>query len=353
MPSVDIGRLLNTQARLFDNAHKTPIELKSLGLAMKQQGLDGGTLYCNPGFMLLPLKDCRHLSRLTAEQLGALTAAYFACAYSEIASSETVALRYNMAVSERVFPVYSDDYMILFNETDEEYDHIITFRNVCQALIGQGDAIGIGRFAQLKPVYDTMAKYENTLCAEGFGGLYLLLRYLLNLALKQMEGFMAKNISEGRANALAMQIIDGHAQDEARHLTTSLELGLGLWEQARPASREVVTRILKTSIYSMIDKRFTPDLARVWHHEAGVAALRRALALPQFAGAGLDADQLRGEWQSQGIEIPSSPDYENSRRWMAAQIAHLANRLNLKLTPGGPAFERYQDYAHVPLRGAA
>ncbi len=353
MPSVDIERLLNTQARLFDNAHKAPIELKSLGLAMKRQGRDNQSLYCNPAFMLLPFEDCRHLAQLSGEQIGALTAVYFACAYSEIASSETVALRYNMAVSERVFPMYSDNYMILFNETDEEYDHIIAFRNVCQALIGRGDVIGIDHFEHLKPVYETLAKYQDTLCAEGFGGLYLLLRYLLNLALKQLEGFMAKNIAPGRANVLAMEIIAGHAQDEARHLTTSLELGLGLWERARPASRELVSRILKISIYSMIDKRFAPDVFKVWHHEASVAVLRRALELPLFADVGFSVDGLREEWRAQGIAIRPSPDYENSQRWMAAQIAYLANRLNLKLTPGGEAFDRYHDYAHAQLRSAA
>jgi hypothetical protein len=344
MYSVDIDRLLKIQGRLFENAHKTPTELKTLGIAMKQQGLDSRTLYCNPNFMLLPFEDCAHLSRLTPEQISVLTATYFASAYSEIASSETLALRYNMAVSEMVFPTYSDPYMILFHETDEEYDHIITFRNVCLALIGRGDVIGVDHFQHLKPVYETFERYKDRLGANGFGGLYLLMRYLLNLALKQLEGFMAVNIPAGRANPLALEIISGHAQDEARHLTTSLDLGIGLWERATQRSRELVSGALRIAIYSMIEKRFSSDLSRVWHHEASLAVLKRALEHPAFADFGISVPDLKTSWEKEGIEIQNAAEFDQSRRWLACQIAYLVERMGLKLTPSGESFERYLHY---------
>jgi hypothetical protein len=354
MYSVDIERLHRIQGKLFENAHKVPTELKALGFAMKQQGVDTETLYCNPNFMLLPFDDCAHLSRLTQEQLGVLTATYFASAYAEIATSETLALRYNMMVSEMVYPIYSDQYMLLFNETDEEFDHIITFRNVCQALIGRGDVIGVNHFAHLKPVYETFERYKDRVCANGFGGLFLLMRYLLNLALKQLEGFMAMNIPTGRANSLAMEIIDGHAQDEARHLTTSLEMGLGLWERATPRSRELVSGALRISIYSMIDKRFSSDLSKVWHHEASLAVLKRALEEPAFAGFGATVPELQASWEKQGIEIQNGAEFDQSRRWLACQIAYLVERMGLKLTPSGESFDRYLSYLNqVPAREAA
>ncbi|MFL6624287.1 MAG: hypothetical protein ACJ8J7_03685 [Sulfurifustaceae bacterium] len=351
MASVDVERLLNIQARLFENAHKTPIELKTLGITMKRQGIDTATLYCNPKFMLLPFAECDHLSQLTPEQMSVLTATYFASAYAEIASSETLALRYNMAVSEMVFPIYSDPYMILFHETDEEMDHIITFRNVCQALVGRGDVIGVKHFQHLKPVYETFERYKDRLCPNGFGGMYLLMRYLLNLALKQLEGFMAANIPGGRSNPLAMEIITGHAEDEARHLTTSIELGLGLLERATPESRNLVSSVLRISLYSMIDKRFASDLSNVWHHEASVAVLDRALKHPAFADFPTTASALKASWGKAGIEIQASAEFENSRRWLASQIARLVDRLGLKLTPSGESFERYQDYVR-PLAAA-
>lgn len=345
MYSVDVERLLKIQGKLFESAHKAPAELKPLGIAMKRQGIDTETLYCNPQFMLLPFNDCKHLSRLTPEQLSVLTATYFASAYAEIASSETLALRYNMAVSDMVFPIYSDQYMILFNETDEEYDHIITFRNVCQGLIGRGDVIGVNHFQHLQPVYDTFDRYRDRLCPNGFGGMFLLMRYLLNLALKQLEGFMAANIPAGRANPLALEIIDGHAQDEARHLTTSLDLGLGLWERATQQSRDLVSSVLRISIYSMIEKRFSSDLSKVWHYETSLAVLARALEHPVFADFTATVPDLQTSWKNEGIDIQNSVEYEHSRRWLASQIAYLVERMGLKLTPSGESFDRYLSYA--------
>jgi hypothetical protein len=341
----DVDRILSLQAKLFESAHKAPTELKSLGFAVKQQGIDPKTFYCNPKFMLLPFEDCAYLAHLAPEQMSVLTATYFAAAYAEIASSETLALRYNMMVSEMVFPAYSDQYMILFHETDEEFDHIITFRNVCQALVGRGDIIGVSHFGHLKPVYETFDRYKSLLCPSGFGGMYLLMRYLLNLALKQLEGFMAANIPAGRANPLAMEIIAGHAQDEARHLTTSLELGLGLWERATPQARDLVSRILRISIYSMIDKRFSSDLSKVWHHEASLGVLTRALEHPLLAEFPMGAAELKASWEKAGVHIRNTVEFDNSRRWLALQIARLVDRMGLKLTPSGEAFERYQDYA--------
>lgn len=345
MSSVDVDRLLGLQTRLFENAHKTPAELKSLGIAVKQQGIDTSTLYCNPQFMLLPFEDCPHLAHLTPEQVSVLTATYFASAYAEIASSETLALRYNMMVAEMLFPIYSDQYMILFHETDEEFDHIITFRNVCQALAGRGDVIGVNHFGHLKPVYETFDRYKGRVCPSGFGGMYLLMRYLLNLALKQLEGFMTANIPTDRANPLAMRIVAGHAHDEARHLTTSIELGLGLWERATPEARDLVSRTLRLSVYAMIDKRFSADLSKVWHHESSVGVLKRALEHPVFAGFPASVPEMKASWEKAGIQIKNTAEFDNSRRWLALQIARLVDRMGLKLTPSGEAFERYQDYA--------
>lgn len=344
MNTVDVERLMRIQSRLFDRAHESATELKPLGIAMKKRGLEAKTLYCNPAFMLLPFEQCDTLRQLSDEQLGALTGYYFAAAYAEIASSETLALRYNMEVSEAVFPTYSDDYMLLFHETAEEYDHIITFHNVSKALVGRGDAIGVNHFQHLKPVYETFEKYKDRLCPEGFGALYLLLRYLLNLALKQLEGFMASNLPEGRANPLAQQIIQGHANDEARHLTTSLELGMGLWERAEPKSRALVSSILRLSLYSMIDQRFSADLSRVWHHRASLGVLERALEQPLFEEFPASVEDLKNSWERSGITIGNTREYENSRRWLAAQIAHLAERMQLNLVPSGESFEHYQDF---------
>ena len=345
-PPVDpVDKLLRRRVKLFEHAHRTPIELKAFGLSVKQHGIDKTKHYVNPNFLLLPFSECPHLSKLGPEQISVLSALYFARAYSEIATSETLALRYNMIASELVFPLYSDPYMVLFHETAEEFDHIITFRMVSQGLVGRGDVIGDSHYPHLKTAPILLERYKGRLCKNGFASMYLLMRYILNLALKQLEAFMAAGVDEALAAPLATQIIAGHAEDEARHLTTSLDLGLGLLRRATPKSRDLVAGTLRILIYSMIDKRFSRELGQTWNFEAGLGVLEQALARPEFAEFPMSIEALKDTWKKNDVRISSSPEFESARRWLAAQLNRLAEHLELKLTPQGDAFDQYLEYA--------
>jgi P-aminobenzoate N-oxygenase AurF len=342
-----VDTLLRRQIKLFEHAHRAPIELKGLGISIKRQGIDKTKHYVNPNFLLLPLRECPYLSKLNAEQLSVLSALYFAQAYSEIATSETIALRYNMVASEMVFPLYSDPYMVLFHETAEEFDHIITFRSICQGLIGRGDVIGGENFPHLKTAPELFERYKGRLCSNGFASLYLLMRYMLNLALKQLEGFMASGIDESLIAPLAREVIAGHAEDEARHLTTSLELGLGLFRRATAKSRELIAGLVRLAIYSMIDRRFSIELASTWNFDAGCGVLMKALGRPEFADFPLNAETLRSFWAKNEIRIPSSPEFENSRRWLATQLHRLTEKMEMTVTPHGDAFHRYLEHVRA------
>jgi hypothetical protein len=253
-----------------------------------------------------------------------------------------------MVASEMVFPLYSDPYMVLFHETAEEFDHIITFRAICQGLVGRGDVIGAENFPHLKEVPSLFERYKDRLCPNGFASLYLLMRYMLNLALKQLEGFMASNLGESHAAPLAKQVIAGHSEDEARHLTTSLELGLGLFRRANTRSRELILGALRVTVYSMIDRRFSPDPAGTWNFDAACGVLTKALARPEFADFPVKVDALRSFWAQNGIRIPSSPEFENSRRWLARQLHRLAEEMDMKLTAHGDAFDHYRAHTRAP-----
>lgn len=342
-----VDRLLRRQIKLFEHAHKKPLELKSFGLTIKREGIDTSKLYCNPSYLMLPLKECPRLSALRQDQLSVLTATFFARTYAEIASSETVALTYNQLASARVFPVYSDEYMVLFHETAEEYDHIITFRAVCQGLVGRGDVVGIDRFEHLKSVPSMMERYNNRLDDNGWSALYLLTRYMLNVALKQIESFMAKGLDPEKASPLALDIIAGHSEDEARHTTTSLELGLGLYRRASEQSRKVVAGALRVMIYSMIDRHFSNDSLKTWTFGASFGVLALALAHPAFAGFGMTAEELRASWQRDNIPVVMGPEVEASRRWLAAELRRLSEGLEITLTPHGEPFEHYVEYARA------
>lgn len=342
-----VDRILRVQNRLFESAHREALELKPLGLRIAREGIDRDRLSCNPDFMLLPFGDCRHLAALTREQRALLTATYFATVYSEVASSESLAVEYNNVASERVFAPYSDPYMVLFQETDEEFDHILAFRAICRGFLGRGDVIGIDHFAHLKVFRDLLRHSEPRLCPHGFASMYLLLRYVLNLALKQLEGFMCVGIDPTAADPRALEVVAGHSHDEARHLTTSLELGLGLFARATPSSRRVVPGIVRTVLYSMIEDRFSPETSEVWHHKTSLRVLDAARSLHPELRELPPAAALAAEWRAAGIALPSSssgpacPSFDGSRRWLAEQIRRFVDRLELRLTPRGASFAHY------------
>jgi hypothetical protein len=193
-------------------------------------------------------------------------------------------------------------------------------------------------------VPEILERYRKRLCNDGFAALYLLMRYLLNLALKQLEAFMALGLPENDLAPVAAHIIAGHADDEARHLTTSLDLGIGLFRRAAAESRDIVRGVLRVLVYSMIDRRFSKDIASTWNFEMGFGVLEQAIGRLEFADFPRSARELRQEWIDRGLTMPSSAEFEASLRWLAAQIAVLVDRMEMPLTPRGEAFARYLEH---------
>ncbi|HEY3699550.1 MAG TPA: hypothetical protein VGK97_09475 [Spongiibacteraceae bacterium] len=330
MNTDSMQRLLTSQARLFEHAHTDSMELKPLGFKIKKEGFRLGAYYCNPDFLLLPFSNCEQLAAFNKDQKSILSALFFAFAYAEIASSETLALTYNIAVAKKIFDIYSDEYMILFHETAEETDHIITFCAVCKGILGRTDIVGPHNYGHLKPVYSAFDAFESKLCKHGYGAMYLFMRYLLNLALKQLESFMGQGVSEENRHRVAHEIIVGHATDEARHTTTSLQLGYEFYQRADKSSRALVKSLLKQSIYTMIDMRFGNPYQHYQHHLAK-RVLQEAWKRPEFAESSLRFDELPELWQRQNLIIEPSPEYLSSQRWLSQQIARLLEMLECSL----------------------
>ncbi len=345
MNTDSMQRLLTSQARLFEHAHTESMELKPLGFKIKKEGLKQGAYYCNPDFLLLPFSNCETLAELTNEQKSVLSAIFFAFSYAEIASSETLALTYNIAVAKKIFDVYSDDYMILFHETAEETDHIITFCALCKGLLGRTDIVGPANYGHLHTVYSAFDVLEGKLCKYGYGAMYLFMRYLLNLALKQLESFMDQGVAEESRHRIAHEIIIGHATDEARHTTTSLQLGYEFYQRADKTSRAIVKSLLKQSIYTMIDMRYG-DPYQHYQHQLAVRVLTEAAKWPQFAESSLRVDALAEQWRRRNLIIEPSPEYVSSQRWLSQQISRLLQMLECKLSDSNQKFAEFQDFSN-------
>jgi hypothetical protein len=344
MKNPSMSSFLNRQRRLFEATHREPTELKSLGYSLRARGLELGKRYCNPELLSLPWRECPHLRAFTSEQVSRVTAAYFANFYAQTATNETYALDFNKQISELVFPIYSEDYMVLFEETDEEYDHIICFSLVNQALLGRTECIGEAKFPAYKLFPDTLRKHSTTLCKPGYGALFLLYRYILNLVLKQTEAYMFAGLSKEDADPLAWGINEGHLHDEARHLTTSIELGSRLFAAASASSRPVIQDAMKLLVCLTIERRFTIDSYRSVSHELGTAALQLAMAQPEFGSVGVDYPELVRSWRAEGRTMPESEDVGRSKKWLARQIRRLLDAVEVELKMTTPAYQQYLVY---------
>lgn len=332
---------------MYESAHRDALELKPLGYEFRARGVDLTKLYANPRFLLLPFEECPHLSALTRAQLARLTAAFYGTIYADVADHETKVITYNIQVSERVFPRYSEGYMVLFSESDEECDHVTTFRCLWEPTLGAAQETwrepGPHCYAGLDAAYERIG---HDLCPSGYGALFLLHRFLLNLMLKQTESFMHVNLGQSKwtqddYDPLAAKITHAHATDEARHYTTSFQLGLGLLERADPASRKQVRRLISLFTASLIEERFAPSPIQTRHFAQGMHALRVALAYPEFAEFGRTASDLAASWQREGIAVPEHREYVDARRWLARELMRLIDRAELRV-PSSPAYDRLQ-----------
>lgn len=336
-----MGKFFRRQNRAHEVAHREAITVKPLGYKLGRQGIDTTKLYANPDFLPFPLEHCQYLARLSDAQRSVLSAMYFASQYRSIVSAENQVVRHNIQTSERNYPRFSDEYMVLFHETDEEYDHVSAFRSFLVPFLGSATHLDDSQAFEGWPFARVLDPQAGRLDDAGFGALFLLYRYLANCVLKQLEGFMLSGLEPSAADPAAAELNHAHLTDESRHLTTSLELGLGLLRKSVGESRKRVVELLGALTYLTIESRFGRDPERRSDFR-GVAdfALRRALERPDFANLGVAFDELKQGWARQGIGYRESDLYTAAMRWHAKQITRFMELAELKLSRRSEAVER-------------
>lgn len=332
-------RFLKLQNRLYERAHRDAIELKPLGYALRAQGVDAEKLYCDPELIPLPWNDCEHLQALTHRQRCIVTAMYYAELYAHTVGAETLAIEFNTKIGSAVFPMYSDEYMVLFQESDEEHDHIICFHAMCRGLLGEKSAMRVEY-----PIAAAMVdRYRPRLSAEGFGAMALLYRFLLNLVLKQTESFMHPEADRETYDPLAVEISHCHAADEARHFATSIELGIKLLHSADAQSRNEVRELLAFLTSHLIRDRFITDQlhAPTVEHDRAVRALRHAVSHAEFGGVPVPVDEIVQSWGRRGLVVAETSALGRTRQWLASQIVQLIERAELPVKMQGDSYDRF------------
>lgn len=381
------AKLTTIQNRLFQKAHAEPLELKFLGIALDSQGIVGDALYANPNIMPLPLRRCEYLKSLNPRQIAILTACYFVNFYKLVANSESQTLISNMAAADKSFEPYSDEYMILHQETSEEMDHIWTFRTVysmvCRetgskesfdapgffrgkvGFIPRADEQAIdtqfnlteecthilelirqpgglqalleemmrkGRGYRYRTLHFLMGDAPRLLSPSevqslGLGGLWLLIRFVSNVELKQAEAYLFENPELYNYEPLAFKINEGHLHDEARHYTTSFDIGLALYKAATSEAQQFIRELVRLTMEDYINGTFLhfPEmLERSMHGDLctviglGHQTLEMALCHPEFADKQVDIDGLFTSWQEmewQYVLPPFGPGLLTQKRW--------------------------------------
>lgn len=383
MTSVKIDeRFTKVQNGLFQRAHSQPCELKFVAIGLAKQGIQTDKLYSHPEMIPLPIMMCDYLSKLGPEHRSLLSATCWANTYRQIAQAEMQAIASNMYVAERVFDQYSDDFMVLQQETNEEYDHTWSFRTIhkmiCQTaglnnepFGGSGFFEGLSNFdgdvpktkgeldSEYKFMYFMIENAVQNLPNEvvqgaGLGALWLLYRYIANVHLKQSEAFFFESPERFNYDPLAVELTNAHLTDEARHYTTSLDMGMDLFRGADPWAqrfiRFMITQMLQNYIRSYY-VTFGEMIALGQTHgvyakpyEIGLNGLRVALNHPLFKDYPIDIAELTQRWYDQKVGFEMGPI--NKKRWhyTAQQLERLIAQMGIVLNPGeiGPNYTRYQ-----------
>ncbi|RCJ23969.1 hypothetical protein A6S26_20480 [Nostoc sp. ATCC 43529] len=418
MNTVQIDRKIpKIQNKLFEQAHSHALELKPIAIAMSKQGIKGEKLYCHPGMLPLPVPICDYLFSFNNRQKAILSATFFANFYKYVANSEYQSLISNMSIAEKVFAPYSDEFMILHQETNEEMDHIWSFRTVhsmvCREIgiqtsfdepsffygtvgvIPQSDfekfdtrftfdenLNGILSYLQkgksfLKNIVEETQQQDKNFTyrtlrfmvgdamrmlpgekvqESGLGSLTLLYRYMANVELKKSEAYLFDSPEDFDYEPLAFELNQGHLTDEARHYTTSFELGVELYKAAPPEAQDFVRHFLQIIVEDYINASYTTYLEKLdltaqgmllTDTRIGLNSLRMSLHHPELADKQVDISQLIDSWRQVSSKWRNIIGYMEQKSWQykSQQLERLIKELGLELntTKLGNRYERYQD----------
>ena len=377
------SRLTKVQNALFEKAHTEPCEVKHIAIALKKQGIKGDKLFLHPEMFPLPMIQCPELQKLTHKQKVILSACSFANMYKMVGRSEHQAIDSNMVTAEKAFSRYSDEYMILAQETSEEYDHIWSFRTVhsmaCKEtgiaekftnnelgffsgeLSSRPKTVPLSNRTIQFAIGDGMRFLPNNFAqSAGLGALWLLYRFIGNVYLKQAEAYLHDNLGDYSYEPLAVEMTKAHLVDEARHYTTSYDIGLEIYQAADPWGQKIIKTLLKGLLEDFIRRFYVTFNEMLALHEQGTTstAIRQAIQTmkmafnhPEFRDIDLDPESLPHTWYLSGFGQELGPIIKKRWRYTSQQLERLIEALDIQLDIErmGQGYERYQSALNFSL----
>ena len=197
----------------------------------------------------------------------------------------------------------------------------------------------------------------------GLGGLWLLFRYVSNVELKQGEAYLFDSLEDFDCEPLAYEINQAHLHDEARHYTTSFDIGLALYEAASDEAKTFIREMLRLVMEDYISGTFLnyPEMLEL--AERGTIptiirlckdTLRMALSHPDFEGSVVNWSDLSASWKAMpwpNVIYPVGPGAFTQKRWryIAQQFERLRTKIEFEYNQGrlGNLYQRYQKILEV------
>ena len=380
--TISAQRLTKIQNKLFEHAHSEALELKPIGIKFSRRGILPDKLCLHPRLIALPIGSGAGLESLSTQEINLISIALYGLIYRNVACGEDTTLISNMYVAEKVFDRYSDEYMVLYQETTEEYDHIWSFRTIYQAICRDLNYSGqfstnsffeqeLGhsprnqwrarkyQFLQFMTGEGLKLMSPSLVRKSGAGALWLLYRYLANVQLKQTEAYLFAEPEKYNYDPLARELTESHANDEARHYTTSLDMGLALYQDANPIARQWVKSMITMTVESHIHNFYL----KYWEMldlylkginlscvKYGLEALAMVRNHPEFTHKQIldNVDDLIRIWHSEklGDNLGDKTNLGGKRwRYTAQQLQRLIDALELKLNRDslGVTYDRFVD----------
>lgn len=369
-------RLTKVQNALFEKAHTEPCEVKHVAIALKKQGLKGDKIFMHPEMAPLPMAQCPELQKLTHRQKIILSGCCFGNMYKMVGRSEHQAIDSNMVTAEKSFSRYSDEYMVLAQETAEEYDHIWSFRTVhamaCKETGMPEEFINneLGFFSgelSSRPknlplssraiqfgLADGMRFLPKSFAqSSGLGALWLLYRFIGNVYLKQAEAYLHDELGGHEYDPLAVEMTKAHLIDEARHYTTSYDVGLEIYKSADLWGQSLIKTLIKGLLEDFIRRFYITFSEMLAFHEQGIVStavrqsirsMEMAFNHPEFDGIDLDPKMLPCTWYEKGFGKELGPIIKKRWRYTSQQLERLIQALDIKLNADrmGQGYDRYK-----------
>lgn len=229
-------------------------ELKRVGLELLGSEIGADEHGCDPDLLVFPERIAEAVARLDPTERALLTRTYYAFSKEATAQNEMITVDWNLRATGATYGIYSKEYFVEWQETNDEMDHIHAFNSLAKKVLGQ--PLSAERYEQRdrfrRLAFERFDRYFR--CPFSTPALYFSLRYVANVQLRSLEQFCMNAEATGlKLNRYFIDLNKMHFFDESRHFASSLNFSLDLLDRVTiPHERELLITIVSGYILDLV-----------------------------------------------------------------------------------------------------